>query len=212
MRVKVVSTALAAPERVETAADIAPRLGRSEAWFASHTGVLRRHVAEEGADPVCLGAEAARRALASGGPPDLILSASALARQALPDNSAFLQKALGLTGVAAFSVNAACLSFLPALRTAAAFVESGAYRRVLITSADFGTRGRDWDEPESAALLGDGAGAVVVEATPPGEASALLSFRLSTFTEGLELTEVRGAGLLHHPNDPSTRRETTCST
>lgn len=207
MRVKVVSTAFGAPDRVETAADLAPLLGRSESWIAARTGVVRRHVAEEDADVACLGARVARQALADGPEPDLVLNASGLPRQALPDTSVFLQRALGMSGVASHSVNASCLSFLVALHAAAAYVASGAYRRVLIVSVDFGTRGRNWAEPESAALLGDGAAAAVVEATPAGEASAILSWRMATWPEGADFTEVRGAGLRRHPNDPTTRPE-----
>jgi 3-oxoacyl-[acyl-carrier-protein] synthase-3 len=207
MRVKVVATGFDSPERVETAADIAPRLGRSESWIVARTGVRRRHVADPDEDLACFGARVARQALGAGPAPDLILNASALPRQALPDNSAFLQRALGLSGIASHTVHASCLSFLVALHTAAVHVGCGAYRRVLIVSVDFGTRGRNWDEPESAALLGDGGAAAVVEATPEGEASALLAWRMSMWPEGADLTEVRGAGLRCHPNDPSTRPE-----
>jgi len=207
MRVKITSTAFEAPARVETAADLAPRLGRSEDWIASRTGVLRRHVADSDADVACFGARVARRALRDGADPDLILNASALPRQALPDSSVFLERALGMSGVACHTVNASCLSFLVALHAAAAYICAGAHRQVLIVAADFGTRGRNWEEPESAALLGDGAAAAVVEATPRDEASALLSWRMATWTEGADLTEVRGAGLRCHPNDPATRPE-----
>jgi 3-oxoacyl-[acyl-carrier-protein] synthase-3 len=207
MRVKVVSTAFDAPERVETAAELAPRLGRSESWIAARAGVLRRHVADADDDVTCFGARVARQALGDGPPPDLILNASAVPRQALPDNSAFVQRALGMSGVASYSVHASCLSFLVALHAAAAHVVSGAYRRVLIVSVDFGTRGRNWAEPESAALLGDGAAAAILEATPEGQSSAILSWRMSTWPEGADLTEVRGAGLRCHPNDPATRPE-----
>jgi len=207
MRVKIVSTAFDAPARVETAAELAPRLGRSESWIATRTGVLRRHVADDDADVACFGARVARRALDGGAEPDLILNASGLPRQALPDTSTFVQRALGMSGVASHSVNASCLSFLVALHAASAYITAGAHRRVLIVSADFGTRGRNWAEPESAALLGDGAAAAVVEASPPAEASAMLSWRMSTWPEGADFTEVRGAGLRRHPNDPATRPE-----
>jgi 3-oxoacyl-[acyl-carrier-protein] synthase-3 len=207
MRVKIVSTAFDAPARVETAADLAPRLGRSESWIAARTGVLRRHVADPDLDVACFGARVARQALGDGPAPDLILNASALPRQALPDTSAFVQRALGMSGVASYSVHASCVSFLVALHAAASHVASGAYRRVLIVSVDFGTRGRNWAEPESAALLGDGGAAAIVEATPAGEPSAILAWRMSTWTEGADLTEVRGAGLRCHPNDPATRPE-----
>lgn len=207
MRVKIVSTAFEAPERVETAAELAPRLGRSEEWILARTGVARRHVADAGADVACLGARAARQALADGPDPDLILTAAGVPRQALPDNSAFVQRALGMTGIASHGVSASCLSFLAAFHSAAAYVSAGVYRRILIVAADFATRGRNWDEPESAALLGDGAAAAVVEATPEGEPSQILSWRMATWTEGADLTTVRGAGVHRPPNHPDTRPE-----
>ncbi len=63
---------------------------------------------------------------------------------------------------------------------------------------------RDWSHPESAVLIGDGAAAVVVEATPRGEGSALLAWDMTTWPSGAALAELRGCGTAHHPNDPST--------
>jgi len=154
-----------------------------------------------------MGARVARTALALGPPPDLIINASAVPRQLLPDTSVFIQDQLGLEGIPSFSVNASCLSFVVALHNAAALVAAGAYSRVLIVSSEVGTRGRNMAEPESAALLGDGAAAVVLEPTPAGEASALEGFSMSTWPKGASLTEVRGFGVNRHPNDAHTRPE-----
>ena len=78
---------------------------------------------------------------------------------------------------------------------------------MLIVSSEVGSRMRDFTEPGSAALFGDGAGAAVVEPTPAGESSELLGFAMNTWPQGAPLTEVRGAGTRQHPQDPTTKRE-----
>jgi 3-oxoacyl-[acyl-carrier-protein] synthase-3 len=154
-----------------------------------------------------MGAHAACKALAGGPAPDLILNASTTPRQVIPDSSIYIQNELKLKDIPSYSVHATCLSFIVALHTAAAYVASNAYRRILIVSSECGTISRDFKEPESASLLGDGAAAVVVEPTPEGENSALLSFRMRTWPKGAALTELRGGGMRCHPNDPNTRPE-----
>jgi len=202
MRAKIVSTGLFIPPRTETAAELAPRLGVEEDWILQHTGVRNRHISDE--EMPAMGARAAREALGDGPPPDLILNASGVGYQVIPDSSTYIQNELGLSGIPSFSVHATCLSFAVALHTAANFIHSGAYQRILIVSSDQGTRGRNFDEPESAALLGDGAAAVVVEPTPEGEPSEIIAWKMSTFPKGASFTEVRGGGTRLHPNDPRT--------
>jgi 3-oxoacyl-[acyl-carrier-protein] synthase III len=203
--VKIASVAFYAPPRVETAAELAPRIGTSEEWILARTGVRERRISEEPVEVI--GARAARAALASGGPPDLIVNGSVGNRQLLPDTSVYIQHELGLEGIPSFSIHASCLSFLVALHNAAALVAAGAYRRVLVVSAEYGSDGRNMAEPESAALLGDGAAAAVLEPTPKGEGSALVGWRMSTWPKGAPLTEVRGYGQRLRPNDPRTRLE-----
>jgi 3-oxoacyl-[acyl-carrier-protein] synthase III len=203
LKVRVASIAYYVPPRVETAAELAPRIGTTEDWIVSRTGVRERRISDEPVE--VLGARAARAALLSGAVPDLIVNASVSLRQLLPDTSVHFQRELGLEGIPSFSVNASCLSFVAALHTASALVAAGAYRRVLVISAERGTFGRNLAEPESAALLGDGAAAAVLEPTPEGEASELVGWRMKTWPGGAELTEVRGYGQTHSPNDPATR-------
>ncbi len=205
MRIQIVGTGRYLPPRVETAAELATRIGVSEEWITQRTGVERRHVSDVGMAE--MGAHAAAEALGDGPPPDLILNASGVPQQVIPDSSVFIQKALGYSGIPSFSVHATCLSFAVALHTASMLLHGGAYRRILIVSADQGTWGRNYDEPESAALFGDGAGAAVVQATPEGEASELLGFQMGSWPEGAPLTELRGGGTRRHPNDPDTTRE-----
>ena len=205
LRVKIVSTGIHTPPRVETARELASRIGRTEEWIVESTGVRERRISEEPVE--VMAAHAARRALESGGPPDLIVNASTSARQMIPDTSVFIEQQLGLDGIPSFSIHATCLSFLVALYNAAAIVEAGAYRRVLVVSAESGSTARNPAEPESAALLGDGAAAAVLEATPLGESSELQSFLMTTWPSGAALTELRGFGQRCHPDNPRTRPE-----
>ena len=205
LRAYIASTGLHLPPRVQTNAELSSLVGRSEAWMRLRTGVLERRIAEEPVE--VLGARAARAALGDGAPPDLIINASLSPRQLVPDTSVFLQEALGYSGIPSFSMHATCLSFLPALHYAAMAVHAGAHERVLVVSAEAGTPSRNLAEPESAVLIGDGAGAVVVERAPVGGAGQFLGWRMKTWPEASHLTQIEGAGLHRHPNDPDTRPE-----
>jgi 3-oxoacyl-[acyl-carrier-protein] synthase-3 len=205
LRVKVASTGFYAPPRIETASELAPRIGQTEDWVVSRTGVLERRIAEEPVE--VMGARAARAALQSGGAPDLIINASTTLRQLIPDNSVFIQRELGLDGVPSYSVNATCLSFVVAFYNAAALVAAGAYRRVLVVSAEAGSFARNMCQPESAALIGDGAAAAVLEPTPADEASELVGYRMLTWPRGAELTELRGLGQRRYPNHAGSQPE-----
>lgn len=203
MKVQITATGRYLPPRIETSAELASRIGRSKRWIDGRTGVLERHIADEPME--VLAARAARDAIGDGPPPDLILNASTTPIQAIPDSSVFIQRELGYSGIPSWSVHATCLSFLVALYSAACLVEAGAFRRVLLVSSELGSIARDFDEPESAALLGDAAAAAIVELTPAGESSEIIGWAMSTFPEGAELAELRGAGSRQHPNDPTTR-------
>jgi 3-oxoacyl-[acyl-carrier-protein] synthase-3 len=204
LRVRIETTGLYLPQTVETAEELAPRIGRSVGWIAERTGVLQRRIADEPVEVMAAGA--AREALGDGPPPDLVLFAAATPRQLIPDTATFVLRELGLNGVPGWTVHGTCLSFLAALQTAAALVVVGQKSRVLIVSAEIASAGRDLGDPESAALLGDGAAAAVIG--PTGDSpSRILAFRYNTWPEGADLTEYRGAGTRKAPNDPATTRE-----
>jgi 3-oxoacyl-[acyl-carrier-protein] synthase III len=191
-KMKIVSTGIYIPPKVQTSAELSRLIGRSEKWIISRTGVVNRHIAEEPMD--VMGAKAARAALQDGPPPDCIINASTTPVQLIPDSSVFIQKELGLKGIPSWSVQATCLSFVVALNSAAALVQTGVYKRILIVSAESGTPWRDLNEPESAALFGDGAAAAVVEPTPEDEESRLCDWVMTTWPEASDCTEFRGGG------------------
>lgn len=196
MSIRIAATAWSVPPQVQTSEELAPLIGRTPEWVLNHSGVSRRHVSGELKDPAVLAAVAARSILETHAPPDLVLYAGVVPRQAIPDLAVFVHRELGLVGIPAFSVSSACLSFLTALKTAEGLILGGTYSRILICVAELGSQGRDFQEPESAALLGDGAAAVLVErAVSPGD-SGFEAYRMQTWSEGADLTGVRGGGLM----------------
>lgn len=208
MGVRISACRLAVPPRIQTNDELAPLIGRSTDWIERQTGVRTRHISGNFPDPAVLAATAARPVIDEIGRPDLILYAGAIPRQLLPDGSVFVQRELRLSGVPSFSVNSACLSFLTALQTASTFIEAGTYRRILICSAELASGGRNFNEPESAALLGDGAAAAMIEYCdgPSGPEA----FRMETWSDGIELTEVRGGGVHRPPDHPDVASADHC--
>lgn len=204
MRAQIVSVGMAVPDKVETSAELVERIGRPESWILSRTGVARRRIAEQPIEQ--LAAAAAQRAIGEGPPPDLIVNASTTPRQAIPDSSVFVQQALGYSGIPSFTIHATCLSFIVAVQSAAALLSSRTYRRVLVVSAEIGSLSRNFEEAESAALLGDGAAAAIIERTPQGQISEVLAYKMATWPEGAGLTELRGFGTRCHPDAEHTTR------
>lgn len=197
---RVSAVAMAVPSQVQSADELAPLIDRSAQWIQEHTGVLNRHIAAANMAPAELAAIAAREVISKTGKPDLILYAGALTQQLVPDTSVFVQKALGLEGINAFTVNQTCLSFIAAIQVANSLLKDRAYARILICSAELATRGRSFKEPESASLLGDGAAAAIVEYTSDSS-SELLHCQIQTWPEGTELCYVRAG---NHPPPSAT--------
>lgn len=193
----IIGSARALPARVIKSEELDQRLGLEPGWTANHTGVHTRYQtagpeeAETLTRQVCLGA------LADSGKKfadiDLIVDASLSIQQPVPCNAALIQKALGpdAKGIPCFDVHSSCLGFLAALNVVNGLFAAGGIRRALIVCAETPLNGVNWDEPESACLMGDGAAAFVLEAT---ERQNLCSFLFETFAEGARLCEVRGGG------------------
>jgi 3-oxoacyl-[acyl-carrier-protein] synthase-3 len=158
---------VALPARVVPTSEIAARLGVTERWIESRTGVYERRAATDG-DRLCdLAAAAGRDALErSGVGPDsldLVIVATCTADRPVPATAPLVAGLLGATRAGAFDVNAACTGFLTALDLASAQVESGRAERVLVIGADLMSRLVDPDDRRTAALFGDGAGALLVD-------------------------------------------------
>ena len=179
MKVKITGTGLYLPPKVETSKEISTLIGKSEEWIIRKSGVKERRVSEIDVDE--MGAHAGREALGNGSLPDLIINASGVPKQTIPDTSTFFQKAMGLKGIPSFSIHCTCLSFITAFHTASSLIQTKSYKKILIISSDRGTRGRNFNEAESASLLGDGAAAIILESGTPSDSSKLMHFEIRTW-------------------------------
>ncbi|MET7984422.1 MULTISPECIES: beta-ketoacyl-ACP synthase III [unclassified Streptomyces] len=161
------------PAKVLTNEDLAALVDTSDEWIRSRVGIRTRHVAGPDEPVDELAAHAAAKALASAGLApgdiDLVLVATSTAVDRSPNMAARVAARLGIPSPAAMDVNVVCAGFTHALATADHAVRAGAATRALVIGADKMTDVTDWSDRTTCVLVGDGAGAAVVEACPAGE-------------------------------------------
>lgn len=157
------------PDRVMTNHDLAKIVDTSDQWIRERTGIRKRHIAVDGQNTVDLAEHAARRALESAGRDvqdvDLIIVATTTPDQVFPSTACLLQKRLDRHGCAAFDLQAVCTGFVYALAVADKFIKTGSAKCALVVGAETLSRVLDWTDRGTCVLFGDGAGAVVVEAS-----------------------------------------------
>ncbi len=160
---------IAVPDKVVTNEDLSARLDTSDAWITERTGIKERRIGGTTSElAIAAGAQALERAGLRGEDIDLLVLSTTTADAIVPGTSATVQNALGTTG-GAFDVNAACSGFVYGLVVAHGMVMAGS-KRVLLIGSETLSRITDWDDRSIAVLVGDGAGAVVLEATDgPGQ-------------------------------------------
>jgi 3-oxoacyl-[acyl-carrier-protein] synthase-3 len=141
----------------------------SDDWIVERTGIRARHFADDGVFSSDLGLEACKRALEAAGLSaneiDLIIVATSTPDMVFPSTACILQNKLGANGGAAFDVQAVCSGFIYALTIADAMIRTGAARRALVVGAEVFSRILDFSDRTTCVLFGDGAGAVVLEAS-----------------------------------------------
>ena len=165
-RPAILSVAAEIPNATVTTAELAERLGVSEDWIVSRTGIRSRPVAAPDERLSDFAARAGLAALSRAGVDaadvDLVLVATLTQDELMPNAAPIVAHAVGADRAGAIDLGAACTGFLSGLSLAAAQIETGRAERVLLIGADFTTRIVDWDDKRTAPLFGDGAGAVVV--------------------------------------------------
>ncbi|MGI8803064.1 MAG: beta-ketoacyl-ACP synthase III [Solirubrobacteraceae bacterium] len=168
----IVGLGTALPEHVVSNAEVAARLGVDETWIVRRTGIHeRRHAAPE-IKLVALAIEAGRAALEDSGIPpvevDLVVVATLSHELSTPNAAPLIAHGLGATRAGGFDLGCACTGFVAGLASASAWIESGRAKTALIIGAELMSRHTDPSDKRTAALFGDGAGAVVITAGGAG--------------------------------------------
>lgn len=193
MYAKITGTGSYLPAKVLYNADLEKMVDTSDEWIVTRSGIRQRHIAAEGEMTSDLAYEASLRALASAGVAaeeiDLIVVATTTPDQIFPSVATMLQSRLGAFGGVAFDIQAVCAGFVYAVATAEKFIRSGSSKKALVVGADTFSRIIDWTDRTTCVLFGDGAGAVVLEAS---ETPGILSSQLKADGRHKHLLEVPG--------------------
>jgi len=179
------------PEKVVTNQDLEKTMETSDEWIRERTGIKRRHIAAEDETTSSMGLAAAQRAMemAGVGPDDidLILLGTATPDKIFPSTACIIQRQLGVKGCAAFDVHAACSGFVYGLDVANRYIRTNGAKTALVIGSETLSRITNWEDRGTAVLFGDGAGAVVLQAS---DAPGILSTHIHADGEYEQLLQV----------------------
>lgn len=166
---RITGTGSYLPEKIMTNKDMEELVDTTDEWIRERTGIRQRHIAAEGETTCDLASHAALQALEMAGKSssdiDLVILATTTADKIFPGTACLLQKRLGVHGCPAFDVQAVCTGFVYALGIADKFIRAGEARCALVVGSETLSRILDWNDRSTCVLFGDGAGAVVLEAS-----------------------------------------------
>jgi 3-oxoacyl-[acyl-carrier-protein] synthase-3 len=168
-RVKISALGTYVPPRLLTNADLEKMVETNDEWIMSRVGIRERHIADKGVGTSDLAVEAAKKALAQRGIEasdlDAIIVATVTPDMLFPATACLVQHKLGARKVWGFDLSAGCSQFVYALQVGAQFVQTGAHKKVMVIGADVMSSIIDYTDRATCVIFGDGAGAVIVEAT-----------------------------------------------
>jgi len=166
---KIKGTGSYLPANIFTNEDWAKRVDTTDEWIVERTGIRSRHIAARGETTAGMGVKAAHKALEMAGCSvdeiDMIIATTGSPDQVFPACACMIQEQLGARLIPAFDLQAACSGFVYAMTVADQFIKSGSAKKVLVVSTEMLSRLIDWNERDTCVLFGDGAGAVVLEAS-----------------------------------------------
>ncbi|MBI1425165.1 MAG: beta-ketoacyl-ACP synthase III [Gammaproteobacteria bacterium] len=196
---RITGTGSYLPEKVLTNHDLEKIVDTSDEWITDRTGIKKRHIAAENQTTCDLAEQASRAAMDAAGVDkteiDLIVVATTTPDRIFPSTACLLQERLDIHGCAAFDVQAVCTGFVYALSVADKFVRAGEAKCALVVGAETLSRIINWEDRSTCVLFGDGAGAVILQASDePG----ILSTHLHADGAYKELLTVP-AGISEHP-------------
>jgi 3-oxoacyl-[acyl-carrier-protein] synthase III len=187
------------PPKVLTNTDLEAMVNTSDAWIYERTGIRERHIVEGNEVTSGMATKAAKQALARAQVRaediDAIIIATTSPDYFLPTAACLVQESLGAHRAAVFDLGAACAGFVYGLAVARGLVMSGAARKILLVGAETISRFIDWTDRATCVLFGDGAGAVVIEASAAGV--GIQSTALHGDGRQKEHLRLEGGGALH---------------
>jgi 3-oxoacyl-[acyl-carrier-protein] synthase III len=169
LRAKITALGTYVPPRLLTNADLEKLVDTNNEWILSRVGIRERHIVDKGVATSDLAVEAAKKALAQRGlaPTDIdaIIIGTVTPDMLFPSTACLVQNKLGAHGAWGFDLSAACSAFIYAVQTGAQFISTGTHKRVLVIGADVMSSIIDYTDRATCVIFGDGAGAVILEAT-----------------------------------------------
>ncbi len=166
---KLIGTGSYLPEKVLTNSDLEKLVDTSDEWIVERTGIRERHIVAEGESVASMAEQASRAALSNANISpealDLIIVATCTPNNFFPSTACLLQSQLKAKNSFAFDVNAACSGFIYALSVADNYIRTNSVKNVLVVGSEALSRITDWTDRNTCVLFGDGAGAVVLQAS-----------------------------------------------
>lgn len=166
---RITGTGSYLPEKVLTNTDLESMVETSDEWIRTRTGIEKRHIAAENETTCDLAEKAAKNAIDASGKKasdiDLIIVATTTPDQIFPSTACLLQQRLDIHGCPAFDVQAVCTGFIYAMSIADQFIRNASAKCVLVVGVETMSRIINWEDRDTCVLFGDGAGAVVLEAS-----------------------------------------------
>ncbi|MAZ77714.1 MAG: 3-oxoacyl-ACP synthase [Legionellaceae bacterium] len=165
---RILGTGSYLPEKILTNHDLEKMVDTSDEWIVSRSGIRERHIAAKDESASSMALIASQRAIEAAGLSasdiDMIIVGTCSPDMLFPSAACFLQAKLGLSGIPAFDVGAACSGFVYALSVANQFIRGGEYKKILVVGSEVISRSINWEDRSTCVLFADGAGAVVVGA------------------------------------------------
>lgn len=207
---QIIGTGSALPKQVITNADLSRQMGLGETAITKRTGVVSRHWVSEGETTATLAISAAKAAIASAHLPpdaiDLIIVSTSSPDMQFPSVACFVQKAISKRPIGAFDINASCSGFIYALSIGEQFIKNGLAKNVLIASSEVKSVYLDKNDPQTASLFGDGAGAVILScASHEGTRRGIKSVHIAAGEMEKQLISLPAGGSLLPLSDDTLR-------
>ncbi len=169
MQSRIIATGSYLPQKIVTNSDLVKTVETSNEWIIERTGIEQRHIAAEGELTSDLAAAAAKKAIANSGLKaeeiEMIIVATTTPDLTFPATATTVQAKIGAKAAFAFDIQAVCSGFVFAITTADNFIKSGQVKNALVIGADKLSSIVDWQDRNTCVLFGDGAGAVILQAT-----------------------------------------------